>query len=638
MGIDLFMSHTADDFSLADSLAWKLEAAGHRVVMNGGRVVTGADVTTALFRHRPTQMTIAVLSPSYLAALADQPAAAETVRMQATGAAPTLLAVRVRECTPDGLLEGIPYLDLVGLDDATAKTRLLELLQDPPMQPVPPSMVPPKAAPAPAVPAHELHDVFKRSGIPTVTFVEPEDFDRLIRSLRQPGRGIVIEGPSGIGKTSALRQALKNLEGDTALRGVPILNARQPDDVDRLRGLSSWHRGTVAIDDFHRLEPALRDRMGNYVKYLGDAERDDLRIVLVGIPGTGQHLIEDSFDLAGRVDIFTLDKVKDEAILKMIAKGEQALNVSLDNKDDLVRAASGSLHVAQILCYEVCIQAGIFAKQPCRTPILSDVDAAVARALQDMSTKFRDLIVAFESAGGDDDDIGRRLLQELARSPDGSLALRQLSATRPDLADGIWRFIHGHFMVHVQAAFPAYERHILYDDEATRLTFDDPQLAFYLKATIGGSRNRVFVSYSHRDERWLGRMLVHLTPLQNEGVIDVWSDTRLRPGDDWKTEIEQALESASVAVLLVSADFLASQFVVENELPPLLRAAETNGTTILPVIVGPSSFLQTPSLRRFQAVNDPKTPLLAMKDWEQETLFDNVAKAVKAAVRRSSDR
>jgi hypothetical protein len=636
MGIDLFMSHTADDFSLADSLAWKLEDAGHRVVMNGGQVATGADVTTALFRRGPTQITIAVLSPSYLAALADQPAAAEMVRMQATGAAPTLVAVRVRECTPDGLLEGVPYLDLVGLDDATAKLRVRELLQDPPMQPAPPSMVPPKAVPAPVVPAHELHDVFKRSGIPTVTFVEPEDFDRLIRSLRQPGRGIVIEGPSGIGKTSALRQALKNLEGDTALRGVPILNARQPDDVERLRALSSWHRGTVAIDDFHRLEPALRDRMGNYVKYLGDAEREDLRIVLVGIPGTGQHLIADSFDLAGRVDIFTLDKVKDEAILKMIAKGEQALNVSLDSKDDLVRAASGSLHVAQILCYEVCIQAGIFAKQPRRTPILSDVDAAVARALQDMGTKFRDLIVAFESAGGEDDDIGRRLLQELARSPEGSLALRQLSATRPDLADGIWRFIHGNFIAQVRAAFPAYERHILYDDEAARLTFDDPQLAFYLKATIGGNRNRVFVSYSHRDERWLRRMLVHLTPLQNEGVIDVWSDTRLRPGDDWMTEIGQALESASVAVLLVSADFLASQFVVENELPPLLRAAETNGTTILPVIVGPSSFQETPSLRRFQAVNDPKTPLLAMKDWEQETLFDNVAKAVKAAVRRSS--
>jgi len=547
MGIDLFMSHTADDFSLADSLAWRLEAAGHRVVMHGGEVTTGADVTSVLLRRQTTQTTIAVLSPSYLAALADQPAAAELVRMQATGAAPTLVAVRVRECTPDGPLAGVPFIDLVGLDEVTAMTRLRELPQSPPTQLSSPSIPTLAAAPAPAVPAHELHDVFKRSGIPTVTFVEPEDFDRLILSLRQPGRGIVIEGPSGIGKTSALRQALKNLEGDTALRGVTILNARQPDDVERIHALPSWHRGTVAIDDFHRLEPALRDRMGNYVKYLGDAERDDLRIVLVGIPGTGQHLIEDSFDLAGRVDVFTLDKVKDEAILTMIAKGEQALNIALDNKDDLVRAASGSLHVAQILCYEVCTQVEIFEKQPRRTPVRSDVDAAVARALQAMGAKFRDLIVAFESAGGGGEDIGRRLLQELARSPEGSLALPQLSATRPDLAEGIRRFIRGDFIAQVQAAFPAYERHILYDHEAARLTFDDPQLAFYVKATFGGNRNRVFVSYSHRDERWLSRMLVHLRPLQNEGVIDVWSDTRLRPGDDWKSEIEQALESAGCA-------------------------------------------------------------------------------------------
>ena len=636
MGIDLFMSYTADDFSLADALAWQLEAAGHRVVMDGGEIATGADVMSGLRRRQPTQTTIALLSPSYLAALADQPTAAQTVCAQATGATPTLVAVRVRECTPEGPLSGIPFLDLVGLDEATALNRLRELSPSAQTQPMPPSPATRQATPPPAPRAHELHDVFKRSGIPTVTFVEPEDFDRLTLSLRQSGRGIVIEGPSGIGKTSALRQALKNLEGDAAPQEVSILNAREPNQVERIRAISSWHRGTVAIDDFHRLEPTLRAQMGNYVKYLGDAEPDDRRIVLVGIPGTGQHLLEDSFDLAGRVDVFTLDKVKDEVIRTMIAKGERALNVSLDNKDDLVRAASGSLHVAQILCYEVCTQARIFEKQPRRTLIRSDVDAAVGRALQDMGAKFRDLIVAFESVGGDDEDIGRRLLQELARSPEGSLALRQLSATRPDLAEGVRRFIRGNFIAQVQAAFPAYERHILYDDAAARLTFDDPQLAFHLKSTLGDARNRVFVSYSHMDEHWLHRMLVHLTPLQKEGVIDVWSDTRLRPGDDWKVEIEQALENASVAVLLVSADFLASEFVTENELPPLLRAAETNGTTILPVIVGPSSFQETPSLRRFQTVNDPKTPLLAMNAWEQETLFDKVAKAVKAAARRSS--
>jgi hypothetical protein len=633
MGIDLFMSYTAADFSPADELAWRLERAGHRVVMNGGQIAPAADVTTALLRRLPTQTIIAVLSPSYLTTLAEQPAAAEMVRTQATGAAPTLVAVRVRECSPEGLLPGVPYVDLAGLDDASAMTRLRKLLPEARMQPVPTSTARLVAAGEPAVPAPELHDVFKRSGIPTVTFVEPEDFDRLILSLRQPGRGIVIEGPSGIGKTSALRQALKNLAGDDALLGVTVLNARQPDDVERIHTLPSWHSGTVAIDDFHRLDATLRGRIGNYVKYLGDAERDDLRIVLVGIPGTGQHLLEDSFDLAGRVDVFTLEKVKDEAICRMIEKGETALNISLLDKDDLVRAASGSLHIAQTLCYEVCTQARIFEKQPRLMPIHSDVDAAVARALQDMGAKFRDLIIAFESAGGDDGDIGRRLLQELARSSEGSLALRQLSASRPDLAEAIWRLIRGNFIAQVRAAFPQYERHILYDEEAAHLTFDDPQLAFYIKSTFGGDRNRVFVSYSHQDEQWLDRMLVHLKPLQNDGIIDVWSDKMLRTGDDWRMEIEQALGSARVAVLLVSADFLASEFVVANELPPLLRAAETNGTTILPVIVGPSSFQDTPSLYRFQAANDPDTPLLGMTPWQREALFAKVAKEVKAAVR-----
>jgi hypothetical protein len=71
-------------------------------------------------------------------------------------------------------------------------------------------------------------------------------------------------------------------------------------------------------------------------------------------------------------------------------------------------------------------------------------------------------------------------------------------------------------------------------------------------------RPNVFVSYSHNDAEFLDRLLVHLKPLEKEGLLDLWVDTRLRAGDKWKKEIEKALQRATVAVLLVSADFLAS--------------------------------------------------------------------------------
>jgi nucleotide-binding universal stress UspA family protein len=146
-------------------------------------------------------------------------------------------------------------------------------------------------------------------------------------------------------------------------------------------------------------------------------------------------------------------------------------------------------------------------------------------------------------------------------------------------------------------------------------------------------RKSVFISYSHADAEWLKQLQKHLKPLQREG-IEVWDDTRLKAGAPWREEIREAVAAAKVAILLISPDFLASEFIATDELPPLLKAAEEDGATILPVIVSHCRFDRTPSLSRFQAVNDPAKPLVRMGRGNRDKVFDDVARAVEDALTR----
>src|SRR6185436_10264273 len=88
---------------------------------------------------------------------------------------------------------------------------------------------------------------------------------------------------------------------------------------------------------------------------------------------------------------------------------------------------------------------------------------------------------------------------------------------------------------------------------------------------------------------------------------------------------EEAIKCARVAVLLVSADFLASEFITTEELPPLLEAAQEEGARILSVILSPCGFLRHPILSKFQSVNNPSEPIESMRRDKQEAVFDKVS-------------
>lgn len=146
-------------------------------------------------------------------------------------------------------------------------------------------------------------------------------------------------------------------------------------------------------------------------------------------------------------------------------------------------------------------------------------------------------------------------------------------------------------------------------------------------------RDQVFFSYSHKDSKWLEKFQTMLKPLVRNKTITVWDDTQIRAGDRWKGEIQKALASAKVAVLLVSPHFLSSDFIAEHELPPLLNAAKEAGLTILWVSVSHCLYTAT-EIAEYQAANDPAHPLDSLTTSEQNRVIVEICKEIEAAANR----
>lgn len=149
------------------------------------------------------------------------------------------------------------------------------------------------------------------------------------------------------------------------------------------------------------------------------------------------------------------------------------------------------------------------------------------------------------------------------------------------------------------------------------------------------TKPKAFISYSHANKEYLNRLMVHLKPLEKKGLIDVWKDTDIQTGDKWREEIDKALSDANIAILMLSADFMASDFIIEDELPPLLAKAEVNGTKIVPIILTPCRFLREPSLNRFQAANLPSEPLSSMEDVDREIIYDKISADIEKALKQT---
>ncbi|HSS47550.1 MAG TPA: toll/interleukin-1 receptor domain-containing protein, partial [Thermoanaerobaculia bacterium] len=138
----------------------------------------------------------------------------------------------------------------------------------------------------------------------------------------------------------------------------------------------------------------------------------------------------------------------------------------------------------------------------------------------------------------------------------------------------------------------------------------------------------VFLSYSHKDEVWKDRLRTHLAVLEPHGNVDPWDDRLIEGGADWFEEIQKVMAGASIAVLLVSADFLTSKFIQGVEVPRLLQRRRTEGVPVIPVIVRSCAWDEVPWLKMIHARPKDGRALASFAGDETEQELTKITKEI----------
>ncbi|MEK6552730.1 MAG: TIR domain-containing protein [Bacteroidota bacterium] len=327
-----------------------------------------------------------------------------------------------------------------------------------------------------------LEDVFKVGGLPTVTFVEPVEFPALLVALRTAGRGVVIEGPSGIGKTTSVNRALVQLE---LTKSVLTLTARKREDIELIRELPDMGDvGIVVIDDFHRLDDTIKEKIADYMKVLADEERTNCKVVILGINQAGKSLVRFAHDLNNRLEVIPFEANPEHKVFQLLEQGESALNITLNVKEEIAKSSNGSFYIAQMLAHQACLDSGVLERKDSLFVTTVSFELVRGKVFERLSRVFKEITKSF-AQGTKVRREGRapylHLLYWLAKSDEWSLSIDDALTRYPELRGSVIQIVENGYLKKIIENDNAIQRVLHFDSINRLLTVEDPQYVYYLR-------------------------------------------------------------------------------------------------------------------------------------------------------------
>ena len=139
----------------------------------------------------------------------------------------------------------------------------------------------------------------------------------------------------------------------------------------------------------------------------------------------------------------------------------------------------------------------------------------------------------------------------------------------------------------------------------------------------------VFISYSHQDEAFKNELMAHLTNLQRQQKIQAWDDRNIEAGSEWDRAIKQALEEAQIVLMLITPQFMASNYCYDQEMKQALERHDAGTARVIPILIRPVDWQETP-FSKLQVLPKDAKPVTQWSD--RDAAFVNVVQGIRRAV------
>ncbi len=327
-----------------------------------------------------------------------------------------------------------------------------------------------------------LEEVFVTEGVPAFTFVKPPNYNRILLDVRSPGKPVIVEGQSGTGKTTCIRQILTDLadEFDTE-----YLAARDPVDVSRIEEIARTRPvGRFVIDDFHRLSAKLQETLADLAKISAESAnpKECTKLIIVGINQVGSSLIQLVPDIAKRVGIHTVSPGSEREIQDLVERGAEKLNILIADTHTIFEEVRGDYWLTQQFCQSICLKAGILETGDHIIPVRFEIVDVRRDVVEQLRAAHYPAVKEFcrGKRFRPSNQPYFKVLRAIAQRGQSNVDLNELANSDPEVRGSI-NNIKEHRLSILLETKPLVARSFYYNKETKNFSIDDPALFYFIR-------------------------------------------------------------------------------------------------------------------------------------------------------------